>query len=165
MAIIEKDFYVQLRFLIAALAALTLSTAALADAGHSHGDDRVYGEPGDPKKPARTIQITMRESDGKMVFIPNKIDIRKGEQVKFAIRNNGELDHEIVVGTLDGNLKHMAEMMKNPDMEHDDPNAKRLAPKKTGEIVWKFTKTGEFDFSCLIPGHRESGMTGTIIVK
>ncbi|GLI23586.1 putative cupredoxin-like copper-binding protein [Xanthobacter flavus] len=165
MAIIEKDFYVQPRFLIAALAALTLSTAALADAGHSHGDDRAYGEPGDPKKPARTIQITMREADGKMVFIPNKIDIRKGEQVKFAIRNNGELDHEIVVGTLDENLKHMAEMMKNPDMEHDDPNAKRLAPKKTGDIVWKFTKAGEFDFSCLIPGHREAGMSGTIIVK
>ncbi|MEP9356144.1 cupredoxin family protein [Xanthobacter sp. KR7-65] len=155
----------QLRFLIAALAALTLSTAALADAGHSHGDDRAYGEPGDPKKPARTIQITMRESDGKMVFIPNKIDIRKGEQVKFAIRNNGELDHEIVLATLDENLKHAVEMAKNPDMEHDDPNAKRLAPKKTGEIVWKFTKAGEFDFSCLIPGHREAGMFGKIVVK
>jgi len=23
-------------------------------------------------------------------------------------------------------------------MEHDDPNAKRLAPKQTGDIVWKF---------------------------
>ena len=51
-------------------------------------------------------------------------------------------------------------MQKNPDMEHDDPNAKRLAPKKAGEIVWAFTKPGEFDFSCLIPGHREAGMTG-----
>ena len=57
------------------------------------------------------------------------------------------------------------EMQKNPDMEHDDPNAKRLAPKKTGEIVWAFTKPGEFDFSCLIPGHREAGMTGKIVVK
>ena len=56
-------------------------------------------------------------------------------------------------------------MAKNPDMEHDDPNAKRLAPKKTGEIVWKFTKAGEFDFSCLIPGHREAGMFGKIVVK
>lgn len=155
----------QRRLLIAALAALSLSTAALADAGHSHGDDRAYGEPGDPKKPARTIQITMRETDGKMVFVPNRIDIRKGEQIKFAVRNSGEFDHEIVVGTLDDNLKHMAEMMKNPDMEHDDPNAKRLGPNKTGTILWKFTKAGEFDFSCLIPGHREAGMFGTIIVK
>jgi uncharacterized cupredoxin-like copper-binding protein len=50
-------------------------------------------------------------------------------------------------------------------MEHDDPNAKRLSPDEEGEIVWRFTKAGEFDFSCLIPGHRESGMTGTIIVQ
>ena len=155
----------QARFLIAALAALNLSTAALADAGHSHGGDRAYGEPGDAKKPARIVQITMREADGKMVFIPNRIELRKGEQVRFALRNNGELDHEIVLGTLEENLKHAVEMAKNPDMEHDDPNAKRLAPKKTGDIVWKFTKAGEFDFSCLIPGHREAGMSGTIIVK
>lgn len=155
----------QPRLLIAALAALSLSTVALADSGHSHGDGRAYGEPGDPRKPGRTIQITMRETDGKMVFVPNRIDVRKGEQIKFAIRNSGELDHEIVVGTLDENLKHMAAMMKNPDMEHDDPNAKRLAPGKTGAILWKFTKAGEFDFSCLIPGHREAGMSGTIIVK
>ena len=38
-------------------------------------------------------------------------------------------------------------------------------PKKTGDIVWRFTKAGEFDFSCLIPGHREAGMSGKIIVK
>lgn len=56
-------------------------------------------------------------------------------------------------------------MRKNPDMEHDDPNAKRVAPKKSAETVWKFTKAGEFDFSCLISGHREFGMFGTIVVK
>ena len=100
-----------------------------------------------------------------MLFVPDRLDIRKGEQIKFAVRNSGELDHEIVVGTVEENLKHMAEMMKNPEMEHDDPNAKRLAPGKTGELFWKFTKAGEFDFSCLIPCHREAGMTGKIIVK
>lgn len=100
-----------------------------------------------------------------MEFIPNRVEVRRGDQVKFMLRNNGELDHEIVLGTLEDNLKHAEEMRKNPDMEHDDPNAKRLAPKKTGEILWKFTKVGEFDFSCLIPGHRESGMFGTVVVR
>lgn len=56
-------------------------------------------------------------------------------------------------------------MRKNPDMEHDDPNAKRLAPKATGELVWKFSKDGEFEFACLIPGHREGNMIGKIVVK
>jgi uncharacterized cupredoxin-like copper-binding protein len=156
---------------LGAIAALALSTTiALAGpggAGHGHGagDETAYGKPGDAKKPARLVQVTMAERDGKMVFIPDRIEVRRGEQIKFAMRNNGELDHELVLATLQENLKHAIDMQKNPDMEHDDPNAKRLAPKKTGEIVWQFTKAGEFDFSCLIPGHREAGMTGKVIVK
>ena len=81
------------------------------------------------------------------------------------LRNNGELDHEFILASTAENVKHAEEMKKNPEMEHDDPNAKRLSPKKTSEIVWKFTKAGQFEFGCLIPGHREAGMTGTVIVK
>ncbi len=155
------------RLTFAAVAVLLPMGAALAGpgaAGH-HDGEVAYGKPGDTKKPARIVQIAMGERDGKMQFIPNRIEVRRGEQVKFQLRNNGELDHELVLATLEENLKHAIEMQKNPDMEHDDPNAKRLPPKKTGEIVWQFTKAGEFDFSCLIPGHREAGMTGTIVVK
>ncbi|MGN6097159.1 MAG: cupredoxin domain-containing protein [Bosea sp. (in: a-proteobacteria)] len=155
-------------FKLAAIALLMSAGGALAGpgaAGHGHGTETAYGKPGDPKKPARPVQVVMSEKDGKMTFIPDRIEIRRGEQVRFQLRNNGELDHELVLATLEENLKHAIEMQKNPDMEHDDPNAKRLAPKKTGEIVWAFTKPGEFDFSCLIPGHREAGMTGKVIVN
>lgn len=152
----------------ALVAAVLLSTAAWAGAGPSgHGHDETFsaGEPGDPKKPARIVQVTMGETDGKMMFMPMKIDVKKGEQIKFVLRNNGELEHEFVLATTGENLKHAEAMKKNPDMEHDDPNAKRLAPKKADEIVWKFTKTGQFEYACLIPGHRESGMMGTVVVK
>ncbi len=107
----------------------------------------------------------MGEMDGKMMFMPAKVEVKKGEQVKFVLRNNGELEHEFVLASAADNLKHGEAMKKNPDMEHDDPNAKKLAPKKTDEIVWKFSKAGEFEFACLIPGHREAGMVGTIVVK
>jgi uncharacterized cupredoxin-like copper-binding protein len=155
----------QTKILIVALAAFLVSTAALAHGDHSSGGQHAYGRPGDPAKPARVIQITMREGDGKMEFVPNKIQIKTGEQIKFVVRNSGELDHEIVLATLDENLKHAAVMAKNPEMQHDDPNGKRIAPNGTGAILWKFTKAGEFDYACLIPGHREAGMFGTIIVK
>jgi len=150
---------------------LAMSGTAIADpghkpgGGHGHAEDSAWGQPADPKQPARIVQITMTESDGKMLFIPDKIEVRKGEQIRFMLRNNAEQDHEFVLATLEANLKHAEEMKKNPDMEHDDPNAKRLTSKKTGEILWKFTKAGEFDFSCLIPGHREAGMFGKVIVK
>lgn len=154
---------------IAAVLAGFLATVALhAEPGHGgHAQDEAFsaGEPGDPNKPARIVQVTMTEADGKMLFAPSRIEIKKDEQVKFMLRNNGELDHEFVLATTGENLKHAEGMGKNPDMEHDDPNAKRLAPKKTGEMVWKFSKTGEFEYSCLLPGHREAGMIGTIVVK
>lgn len=153
---------------IALFATVFLSASAWAGAGpagHSHGEGFSAGEPGDPKKPARIVQVTMGEMDGKMMFMPAKVEVKKGEQIKFVLRNNGELDHEFILATTAENLKHGEAMKKNPDMEHDDPNGKRLAPKKADEIVWKFTKAGEFEYGCLIPGHREAGMVGTIIVK
>jgi uncharacterized cupredoxin-like copper-binding protein len=133
--------------------------------GHAHHEETEFGRPGDPKRPSRVIEIVMRERSGAMEFSPNSIQVKKGEQIRFKLRNAGALDHELVLGTLEENLKHAEEMKKNPDMEHDDPNAKRLAPKKRGEILWRFDKTGEFDFSCLIPGHREAGMSGKITVR
>lgn len=133
-------------------------------AGHSH-ESFSAGEPGDPKKPARIVNVVMREADGKMMFVPDRLEIKKGEQIKFLLRNNGDLDHEFLLASTAENLKHAEEMKKNPDMEHDDPNGKRLAPKKSAELVWRFTKAGEFEYGCLIPGHREAGMTGKIVVK
>jgi len=155
------------RFLLAVLAGALTAAAALAgpgDPGHSHGAFSA-GEPGNPKKPARVVQVTMRETDGKMLFIPDRIETRKGEQIRFILRNNGLLVHEFVLASVEDNAKHAELMKKFPDMEHDDPNGKNLAPNKTAEIVWRFTKPGEFEFACLIPGHREAGMHGKVIVK
>jgi uncharacterized cupredoxin-like copper-binding protein len=141
-------------------------SAGPGGAGHSH-DHGLFsaGEPGNPKRPARVVQIGMHEGDGTMFFNHRHVEVRRGEQVRFVLKNHGELDHEFVLATTEENEKHAQEMLKNPDMEHDDPNAKRLEPKKSSELLWRFTRAGEFEFGCLIPGHREAGMIGKIIVK
>jgi uncharacterized cupredoxin-like copper-binding protein len=151
--------------LVVAFAFALLSISLALGHGPEHVEETAYGAPGDPKKPARVVNVIMREVEGRMLFVPDRIAVRRGEQIRIVMRNTGELDHEMVVATLADNLKHGEEMKKNPDMEHDDPNARRLKPKTTAELLWHFTKAGEFDFSCLIPGHRELGMFGTIIVK
>ena len=143
---------------------LTVASASLPVPGHAH-DDFSAGVPGDPKKPARVILVNMQEAPGKMTFVPSRVEIKRGEQIRFMLSNSGELDHEFVLATTEENLKHAEEMKKNPDMEHDDPNARRVKPKKRDEIVWRFTKAGQFEYGCLIPGHREAGMTGIIVVK
>lgn len=156
--------------LAAALAFIGATAAtALADSKgppHSHDQgDFSAGQPGDPKMPARVVQVLMQEKDGKMLYVPNTIQVRKGEQIRFLLRNVGDQEHEFILATTSENLKHAEEMKKNPDMEHDDPNAVRLKSKKSAELVWRFTRAGNFEFGCLIPGHREAGMIGTIIVK
>ena len=42
--------------------------------------------------------------------------------------------------------------------------AASLKPGESGEIIWQFTKAGNFHFACLIPGHLEAGMSGKISV-
>tara|TARA_R110000868_G_scaffold17637_4_gene76942 strand:+ start:902 stop:1462 length:561 start_codon:yes stop_codon:yes gene_type:complete len=133
---------------------------------HGHDDEYTFGKPGDSKKPARVVAVAMRElDDGTMAFTPKNLTVNQGEQIRFLLRNAGVLEHEFVLATEEENLEHAKEMEKNPDMEHDDPNARRLGPGETGEILWHFTKSGTYDFSCLIPGHRGLGMTGSVMVK
>lgn len=147
-------------------ASLTVA-ATLFGPAEAHKDHGTFsaGVPGDPKKPARTVKIVMKEDGKRMSYEPERIEIRKGEQVRFVIVNEGTEDHEFMLATIIENRKHGELMKKFPDMEHDDPNAKRLSPFKQGELLWRFTKTGEFEFACLIPGHYEAGMHGIIIVK
>jgi uncharacterized cupredoxin-like copper-binding protein len=152
--------------MLAVLATALAAPAALADPGHSHAEAKAFGEPGDSKKPSRTVEVVMKETDdGKMLFEPISISARKGEQVRFVLRNEGQIDHEFMLATRVENDRHAVAMRKNPDMEHDEPNGRRVAPGKSDEITWMFSKSGEFNFACLIPGHREAGMDGTVAVK
>jgi len=159
--------YIDRRTLVV-LTMLVIASRSWASPGHAPGEghgEAAYGQPGNPRQPARNIVVTMRENDGAMIFTPDRFEIRRGEQIRFMLRNTGQVDHEFVLATAEENRKHMEEMMKNPDMEHDDPNAKRLKPGERGEILWHFTKAGVFDIACLIPGHLQAGMHATVIVK
>src|SRR5438874_1994274 len=137
---------------------------SLAHEGHVHAQFSA-GEPGDRKKPARAIKITMREDGGKKFFEPARIEVRRGEQIRFTLQNEGTGPHEFALATAAENRKHADEMKKFPDMEHDEPNAKRVAATKSVDLFWKFSKRGEFQFACLVAGHYDAQMVGTVIVK
>lgn len=148
--------------LLAATILLLVSTSV----GIAHDADHFSaGEPGNAKKPARTVTVVMSDDDGTMRYSLDRLNVKKGEQIRFVIQNKGALKHEFTLASVEDNNKHAALMQKYPDMEHDDPNAKSVDPGKTAEILWRFSKSGTFEFACLIPGHREAGMHGTVAVK
>ena len=99
-----------------------------------------------------------------MRFSPERIEVRQGEVVKFVMKNNGKLMHELVIGTKKVLEEHAALMVKFPTMEHDEPYMAHIKPGATGQMIWNFNRPGEFDFACLINGHYQAGMIGKITV-
>jgi len=133
----------------------------MASGGHARHEDTV-GKPGDPKKVSRTVKVVMSDD---MKFAPASIKVKRGETIRFVVRNAGRIRHEMVIGSMK-ELKEHAEMMrKMPEMEHAEANQVTLDAGKTGELLWQFTRAGTFDFACLQPGHFEAGMVGKMIVK
>jgi uncharacterized cupredoxin-like copper-binding protein len=150
---------------VACLALPPLAGFLAQVSAHEAHEHLAAGELGDPKKPFRVVKVTMLEDGKKMLFEPGVVEVRLGEQIRFEIFNEGTWSHEFVLATEEANRKHAELMKKFPDMEHTDPNALRLSPFASGAILWKFTKRGTFEYACLIPGHREAGMHGEVIVK
>jgi uncharacterized cupredoxin-like copper-binding protein len=135
-------------------------TFAHEDHGHFSA-----GEPGNPQKASRTVKVSMMEEGKRMLFDPPMIEVRRGEQIRFVLFNEGTEDHEFFLAMQGENQEHAHLMKKFPNMQHDDPNALRLTALNSGELLWKFTKRGEFEYACLIPGHYQAGMHGKVIVK
>ena len=141
----------------------------------------MIGEKGDSKNIDRTIEIKMYDN----YYEPNLIKVKKGETIKFIVRNLGEMVHEYNIATKEMHIKHQPEMQKLVDhgilmvdkidkekmkkmskidhsMSHSHSNSVLLEPNTKGELIWKFTTDSNLEVACNIPGHYELGMIAKI---
>ena len=159
------------RAMVWALALSTIfgiSTASAHDEKHNpHSphpnaiQSEPFGQPGLAKNVARTIPITLSDT---MRFTPDKLSVKQGETIRLRITNAGKIPHEFVLGTREELAEHAQMMRQMPGMMHSDANAVQVAPGQSADIVWQFSRSGNFLFACLIPGHREAGMEGSVAV-
>jgi uncharacterized cupredoxin-like copper-binding protein len=167
-----------MKFNLGAIALLVALLAVLASGpvgtANAHGDpaqskkagaavkeQTAWGIAGDRSAVDRTITTAMLDQ---MRFTPDRIEVKQGETIRFVLKNGGKLMHEFVIGTREELDAHAALMKKFPKMEHDQPYMAHVAPGKTGEVIWTFNQPGDFNFACLIAGHYQAGMIGTIKV-
>lgn len=147
---------------------------AIAGVSYAHGESdppvkpsvlkkvqKEWGIAGDAKAVTRTMEVRMLDS---MRFSPERIDVKQGETVRFVVRNTGTVLHEFVIGTHKENDEHAAMMARFPGMQHDEPYMAHVQPGQSGDIVWTFNRAGAFDFACLIAGHYQAGMRGSVFV-
>ena len=162
---------------ISRLGAITLIAiagfaATAANPALAHGDKAMKASPtvkeqkpwgiaGDLSGVKRTVTLTM---DDKMRFTPDTRSFKEGETVRFIVKNQGKLLHEMVIGTRAELDAHAALMEKFPNMAHDEPYMAHVDPGKQGGLVWTFNRPGDFEFACLVAGHFAAGMKGRITV-
>ncbi len=153
---------------LSSVSLLATPVVAHGPSGHQHGkplaaaEQKEWGIAGDPKKVDRTIDIAMTDN---MQFTPNQLDVKLGETIRFRVSNQGKVMHEMVIGTPKELAAHAEMMKKFPNMEHDEPYMAHVSPGKREDLVWTFNRQGRFEFACLIAGHFEAGMKGTIQVS
>jgi uncharacterized cupredoxin-like copper-binding protein len=111
---------------------------------------------------AGATAITIRATD--FAFAPNVVRVPVGKSVRLQMVNNGLIEHDVRVDqipasdirTSDGGDSH----------GHDSAHVvAHSVPGKSGWVEFTPTKTGTFDLTCTISGHREAGMKGTLIVE
>lgn len=153
---------------LAAVAAPMTNAMAHGDAApakraavHREAEETPFGQAGDPANVTRTIAVELTDA---MRFHPSEIRVRKGDTVRIVATDEGKIAHEIVLGTMDELKEHAALMRKFPNMQHSEPHMAHVEPGQRKEIVWRFTKPGEFYYACLMPGHMEAGMIGKVVV-
>lgn len=146
------------------IAAMTLAAStAFASGKHAGGhDNSTPSEPGIASNVTRTIQVDAADN---MRFTPSDVTVKKGETIRFVIKNSGQVPHEFSLGTEQELKEHYEEMKKFPGMEHEEANKISLKPGQQGEVIWRFTKAGVMHFACLHVGHYEAGMKGQVKVS
>ena len=121
-----------------------------------------FGSPGKAKDVTRTVEVSLQDT---MRIEPNELNVQQGQTLRLRIRNTGAVAHEFVLGTPKEIIEHREMMDKMPTMKNDEANAVSVAPGGTKDLIWRFSKPGMFLYACLITGHWEAGMGGTVTVS
>ena len=123
------------------LAAVGLLVWLLAACGGSDGGCANAGSP--PADPDHTIKMTMLDT---MKFVPDSFTVKAGQTVCVDLTNMGVLIHDFVI-------------------REGGETRVELSGGKQGLVVFTAPPVhGEYEFACIVPGHKEAGMKGVMRV-
>ena len=131
------------------------------DMGHAMGEGTVPGAPASASDSTRDIEIAATDAPA---FDPSTVTVSAGEVVTFVVRNDGETEHEFVLGDEAYQEMHEHDMQTGEHMMGMD-NALTVAPGETEKLTWEFDEPGEVLYGCHEPGHFDEGMVGTITIN
>ena len=99
-------------------------------------------------------------------FQPTTIEVHAGQPVKLTLRNTDVLEHDFQVDQLPmkaGSGSHAG----HAGHDSPDPAALHVHSDAGRDTTTTFTPTqkGTYTVYCTVPGHKEAGMTATLVVR
>jgi len=92
-----------------------------------------------------------------------------GEVLEIAIQNVEAVLHDFTIDEIDADV-HISYLGGTGQHVHTEPQLEAdvhfaLTEPSTGVVHLKIHEPGEYVIYCSVPGHREAGMEGTLIVR
>ena len=116
-----------------------------------------------PKDALYLVQMT------NFAFTPAVLEVNAGEVLEIAIQNIEPLLHDFTIDKIDADV-HISYLggtgqHAHAEAERDADVHFALTEPGTGVVHIKIHEPGEYVIYCSVPGHREAGMEGTLIVR
>lgn len=130
---------------------ITVAIVALAAAGCSGSASQ-----GDPE----VVEV----STTSMAFSLKEMTLDKGQPYKVVLTNSDSLLHDFSIDKIPAKVK--AEHGDKHDMGGKKPDLHVSADAgKSGSVEFTPTKEGTYTFYCAVPGHKEAGMSGSLVIR
>lgn len=116
-----------------------------------------------PSSSAQEITIEANE----FKFSPATIEVSKDRPVKLTLRNKGTVEHDWAIMKIPMmGMKESGEVGHDMSNTADKPELHMSAMTgQTAQVEFTPTQAGTYQIACTVPGHKEAGMVGTLIVK
>jgi uncharacterized cupredoxin-like copper-binding protein len=102
-------------------------------------------------------------------FNPTTLEVTAGEPVKLMLQNNGALEHDFSVTEFptEGTAEQTGGSDHGAGHGSGEGTGLHVAALGGQRASLEFTpsKPGTYEFWCTVPGHKEAGMTGTLVVQ
>jgi len=111
-----------------------------------------------PPRRDRTVELRIHHSH----FFPDHLSVPMGTHVRFVVRNDDPIDHELIVGDASVQLRHE----KGTEAWHPPrPGEVSVAARTLATTTFTFSTPGTTEFACHAPGHYAYGMRGEVSVS
>jgi uncharacterized cupredoxin-like copper-binding protein len=161
-----------MKSIAALLFPIIILSASSTFAHPNHGDDKnarkvsppaaekEYGRSGDAGKVKRSIDIDLSQER----IAPGEIRIKRGETIKLIVKNTGAATAAVSLGTA-AQIKERAALAKKfPTMEMNQPEHVTIKSGQSAELIWEFSKAGEFQLGSSNPADLNAGRLSKVIV-